>query len=170
MSQLLSVAKASKTDLELFRIWHKRYVEEYRKTESRPDREINDHVNMVGWNSIDSNPIYWIKFKNQTIGYVTTLVLTDTLHPDEKFNVIEDIYVSKQYRHKGIATFIRNMLKQNFNIEGILIDKIRLINLAPYYIGQGFKSMNYLPDHDLIVIRYAEAEPDIGWAPMIPTL
>jgi hypothetical protein len=168
MEHLLSVVQAKKTDLDLFRIWHKRYVEEYRKTESRPDRKVTDHVNIIGWNSIDSNPIYWIKYKNQTIGYVTTLVLRDTLNPDIGFNVIEDMYVSKQHRHKGIATFIRNMLRHDFCIEGVLIDKARLIKLCVYYIEQGFKSMNFLPDHDLIVIRYADAEPAIGWKSMVP--
>jgi len=146
MEHLLSVVQAKKTDLDLFRIWHKRYVEEYRKTES----------------------IYWIKYKNQTIGYVTTLVLRDTLNPDIGFNVIEDMYVSKQHRHKGIATFIRNMLRHDFSIEGVLIDKARLIKLCVYYVEQGFKSMNFLPDHDLIVIRYADAEPAIGWKSMVP--
>jgi hypothetical protein len=164
----IDLVKAKKTDLELFKIWHKRYIIEYRKTESRLDRQVNDHVNPVGWNHIDSNPIYWIKKGNMILGYVTTLVLSDSLHPNDKFNVIEDIFIDKKYRHNGIATFIRNLLRQSHNIQGVLIDKIRLINLGLYYVNQGFKSFNVLPEHNLLVIRYKEPEPDIGWISLTP--
>jgi GNAT superfamily N-acetyltransferase len=157
--QLVSVTSK---DLDAYKIWKKRYADEYNRSGTRPGVTIYSHVPTNHWAlAVDPNHstrILWIKLGTQTIGFVTSLEIYNDVR---KFNVIEDMYILPKFRRKGIAAWVRKEIEQ-YGVMGVIQDKVRLGNLYPYYLLQGYRSIGYWPDMDLIFIMKEQPNPDQG--------
>jgi hypothetical protein len=168
MINLTPVAYNERKD---FVVWKNRFADEYNNSsQSRIGHILIRGIPPKVWKSSFKlkTPPYWIKNNNQIVGVVMCQQLVfNWFGNPHNVDVVTDVYVDPKHRNKGILRETLLMMRDK-GFAPIVIDKLKLLDNARYYVSLGFKYATEWNDQELVILSPAAVIDPIIWKNIVP--
>lgn len=138
---MITIHKAAKSDRHKCVKMMREFRDEYGKTGAHIKPLLDDEQINVMRNDINKNIVYLIYLDKVVIGYVDIeyYINSQTGKFHTLGNIINNLYIKKQFRSNGYATQARQLMMKQYGIVGTNVTVARVKAKLDYWKRQGFK-------------------------------
>lgn len=138
---MITIRKADKCDRHKCVKMMREFRDEYAKTGAHLKPLSDDNHFSVMKDDIGKNIVYLVYLDKVVIGYVDIeyYINSQTGQFHTLGNIINNLYIKKQYRGKGYATLTRKLMMKQYGIVGTNVTVARVKTKLDYWKQQGFK-------------------------------
>ena len=92
--------------------------------------------------------VFLIRKDSKVIGIVDVMMMASRLNLNDKYSLIQNMFIETEHRRKGYAEQVRKELIKTHNVKGTVVTYARARELRDYYRSNGFFYIRPFPEYE----------------------